>query len=373
MLPGARGLLNFTLQMAYREYTEDQLLIKMGLSSLGNDSMGLDWGFEGGTDYWCNYYDLDYYFELNGENLVRGMIDTSVCWMNQDPLYWWTDANVDKPRDNSSFSGADAQIIAQAFLKDMEGRHMVNDVKTLTYDTASFAGNGRYDGGYFNVAEARFVGTSNKTCTFIQTDTLKNSLTNKTVWSLAHSPYYLDNSLVVDEGHTLEIEPGVTVAIRGPYSIDVNGNIEAIGEESDTITFTRSNPLVKWNSMRIPGVFPDADSSIFNYCIFENGYANSAVPLAYNSGGAIKIGSFDKVRFSHCLFRNNLVNVYGSYPPSGGALALWTASPLIENSTFYSNEAEDGGAIICFIGSNPIIIPRPTAAGPSFAMITHHR
>jgi hypothetical protein len=365
MIPGAKGLLNFTLQMAYRGYTEDQLLIKMGLSSLGNDIMGLDWGFAGGTDYWCNYYDLDYIFELNGENLVKGMIDTSVCWMSQDPLYWWTDANVDKPRDYSTFSGTDAQIIAQAFLKDTEGRHMVNDITTLTYDTATFAGNGRYDGGYFNVAEARFVGTSNKTCTFIQTDTLKNSLTNKTVWSLAHSPYYLDNSLVVDEGHTLEIQPGVKVAIRGPYFIDVNGNIEAIGEEDDTITFTRSNPLVKWNSLRIPGMYPDADSSLFSYCIFENSYANSAVPMGYNGGGAVKIGNFDRVRFSHCLFRNNLVNVYGAYPPSGGALALWTASPLIEYCTFFANRAGldsldnyiagYGGAICCYLNSNPVI------------------
>jgi len=45
--------------------------------------MGQDWGFEGGTDYWCNYYDLDYLLELDGELLIKGMIDTSVCWMSQ--------------------------------------------------------------------------------------------------------------------------------------------------------------------------------------------------------------------------------------------------------------------------------------------------
>ncbi len=353
--PEMKGFLNFELQMAYRGYAEEQLLIKNGLSSLGADVMGEDWGFEGGTDYWCNYYNIGYILELAGETIIKGLVDTSKSWMNQDPLYWWCDVTYDKPRNRSALASPDAQIIAGAFIKDMGSRHLINNVRTMTYDTATFSGNGRYDGGFFNVTEASMEARSSQACTFIQTDTIGGGFSNTTHWTTAGSPYFIDNDILVHEDHTLVIDPGVKVAIRGPYSIDVNGNIEAIGEEGDTITFTRSNPLVKWNSMRIPGMFPDADSSIFSYCIFENGYANSAVPLAYNSGGAVKIGSFDKVRFSNCLFRNNLVNVYGAYPPSGGALALWTASPLIENSTFYSNEAEDGGAIICFTGSNPHI------------------
>jgi hypothetical protein len=112
---------------------------------------------------------------------------------------------------------------------------------------------------------------------------------------------------------------------------------------------------VNWNSIRIPGADPEADSSLFSYCVFEHGYASSSVPIGYNSGGAVKIRDFDKVCFSHCTFRDNLVDMAGALPPSGGAIGLWTASPLIEYCSFYGNIADYGGAIICHAEANPII------------------
>jgi hypothetical protein len=354
-LPEMKGFLNLVLQMAYRGYDAGDVVIKQGLSSLGNDIMGLDWGFENDTDYWCNYYDLDYKLQLNDENLIKGMIDTSHSMMNADPVYWLSGATYDRPRENALLSSQDAQIIAAAFMKDLESRKLLNDVQVMTYDTATFEGNGRYDGGYFNVETARLLGVHANCGTFVQCDSLCSVFTNHTTWALAHSPYFVDNNLLIDEGHTLIIEPGVDVRIRGPYSFTVLGAIEAEGSEEQKIIFTHSNPNVKWNSIRYADLPVETDSSIYEWCVFENALASVSNPFGYNSGGAIKIKNFSNVRFSNCLFQYNLVYYSGIVPPSGGAMALWNSSPLIENCTFYNNDAEFGGALICYQGSHPLV------------------
>jgi hypothetical protein len=112
----------------------------------------------------------------------------------------------------------------------------------MTYDTATFSGNGRYDGGFFNIESARLLFKHLQTCCFVQYDTLGGGMADHTDWTLEYSPYFLDNNLVVPEGHMLNIEPGVKVAVRGPYSIDVLGSIQASGEEGDTIRFYPFQP-----------------------------------------------------------------------------------------------------------------------------------
>ncbi|MDX9907040.1 MAG: right-handed parallel beta-helix repeat-containing protein [Bacteroidales bacterium] len=351
-LPDMKGFLNFELQLAYRNFTSDQVVIKQGLSSLGDDIQGLDWGYENGTDYWCNYYDIDYILELDDELIIKGLIDTSHSWQNTSPLYWWCDPTLDLPRNASASSSSDAQIIAAAFMKDLENRKMINDVQEMTYATGTFSGDGRYDGGFFNIETARLVARYDDGCTFIQVDSLLNCMTNYTTWTREHSPYYLDNDLYIEDGHTLNIDSGVWIGIRGPYNIDVQGRILAVGTENKGIMFTRSNPLVEWNSIGYD--FPlDDRMSRFEYCTFEHSHSIKASPM--NSGGAIAIGGHDSVTISHCTFRYNTVDVSGTYPPSGGAIALWDSSPLIEYSHFHDNTAGYGGALLCYLNSNPVI------------------
>ncbi len=195
-LPDMKGFLNFSLQMQYRNIGPDRLLIKQGLASLGNDVMGLDYGFDNGN-YWCNYYDIDYLLELDGEVIIRGLIDTSHSWMNADPVFWYCDVTLDRPRDGSATSSPDAQIIAAAFMKDMEARKMINDVQVMTYDTNTFSGNGRYDGGFFNIETASLVFKNSQNCCFVQCDTLGGGLIDHTDWTLEYSPYLIDNDLVI--------------------------------------------------------------------------------------------------------------------------------------------------------------------------------
>ncbi len=353
LLPDMKGFLNLELQLAYRGYEPGQVLIKNGLSSLGNDEMGKDWGFANGTDYWCHYYDVDYFLELDEQRLITGLVDTSLSWMNPSPAYWWCEATYDLPRDGSELSSEDVQIIAGAFMKDLEGRKMINDLQMLTYDTASFEGNGRYDGGFFNVESARLVAKYHDGCTFVQCDSLCTGFMSSTHWIQAHSPYFIDNNILIDQGHTLRIDSGVVVAFRGPYNFNVKGSITAPGTPGKNILFTRSNPLQEWNSLTFDAP-PDSLLSNFEHCVFE--YSHTTKPFPYNGGGAIGARYFDNLTLKHCIFRNNSADTSGSgNTPSGGALGLWNASPLIEHCTFTGNQAQYGGAIICYAESSPVI------------------
>jgi hypothetical protein len=154
------------------------------------------------------------------------------------------------------------------------------------------------------------------------------------------------------EGHTLYVEPGVKVALRGPYTIDVKGTVLAEGTADQGILFTHSNPLKEWNSITYDTP-NDPEESRFEYCTFE--YSHSLKYSPYNSGGVFAIRDFDEIVFRNSTFRYNSVDQPGGLPPSGGAIGLWGASPLIDSCRFYDNSAEYGGAIICYMNSDPEI------------------
>jgi len=71
-------------------------------------------------------------------------------------------------------------------------------------------------------------------------------------WSLSGSPYAVVGEVTVATGETLVIEPGVEVRFRGRYHFFVNGLLKAVGTESDSIIFTRDQPVEehKWMGIR---------------------------------------------------------------------------------------------------------------------------
>ncbi len=56
-------------------------------------------------------------------------------------------------------------------------------------------------------------------------------------WTKEKSPYLVVGSVMVEEGTTLTIEPGVDVQFAGNYGITVEGTIKAIGTEAEKISF----------------------------------------------------------------------------------------------------------------------------------------
>jgi len=332
-IEGSSGFLNTSLQLQYRGFEIGDLKLKLGLTSLGPDVEGEDWG-----SGWCNYYNNSVIVELDGEPILAVMQDTNK--MENMTSYWKSTTSFTKVYDISSTASLNAQYVAQSFLKDM-GTHLL---RTNTYQV-DYAGqlnyiNGRI-GAIYEITAGAFVGCHAK-ATFIPEGPVSGT------WTAENSPYFVDGHLNVENGENLTIEPGVKVAMRGSYHFTVQGTVIAEGTMDAYILFTRSNPNLWWDGFEYDGTPTSNATSVFDYCIFEYGKAQGTFP--YNCGGAFAIKDFNNVGISHSIFRSNMATEGDEF--SGGSIALWNASPEIHSCVFYENTAKYGGAILCYEGSN---------------------
>ena len=175
---------------------------------------------------------------------------------------------------------------------------------------------------------------------FSQTDVSGNQ---SGAWTPSGSPYRVIGEIVVPGGQTLFIEPGVEVNFQGHYKFTVNGYLEAVGAENDTIYFTTDNPATGWGGIRISS----SDISQLAYCRIEYGKTAGDYPDMHGGGLAL-LGSDAVV--SHCVFADNDATaddlgmggaVYGSGTGSfGGPLTFFTDCLFIRNHCY-----GEGGAI----------------------------
>jgi hypothetical protein len=174
---------------------------------------------------------------------------------------------------------------------------------------------------------------------------------------------FVAGDLLVEDGSNLAISPGSTIIFNGIFNIRVDGSIQALGTQSDSILFTMADtagfsidtiPGGGWGGIRFDRNRMTNDSSIFQYCHFEFGKLVNADPVT-GHGGAIYANDFDKIRISHCLFRDN----FATY--NGGAVYLDSASVVIRNSYFTRNRAGLSvapwgyGGAVCSDNSSPEI------------------
>jgi hypothetical protein len=345
-LDGGKGFLNLEVQLEYRGYTFDQLKVKAGISTLGNDVEGIDWGLDGNI-HWYRHYGTPVTIEIAGEPILEYSIDTNYSKQDLDVPEegWWSFSTLSPVKDVSAYASPDAQFVAGSLLKDIGGQHVGTYMEGSP--SGPFQGNGR-DGvmqqvndGYLTVGEGHgtFIGPGDVSGT----------------WEAENSPYMVDGDLVVPNGQTLSIDPGVRVAFRGPYHILVEGSVNAQGTAGEHIVFSHSNPTVRWDGLDYDNTPVTNDTSVFDHCIFEYGYAQGTEP--FNSGGAVAAMNFDDLVFSNCIFQYNCADQPGeNYNPTGGAIALWNSDAFIQNCIFRYNHSDSAaGALFAYEYSKPII------------------
>ena len=338
-LEESTGFLNTALQLQYRGFEIGDLKLKLGLSSLGPDVEGEDWG-----SGWSNYYNNAIAIELDGEPVLAVLMDTNTMFSMGG--WWMSGSSFGKVYDISANASPEAQFVAQSFLKDLGAHFLRTSIDEIHYAEPLDNNNGR-DGAIYEITSGAIVGI-HANATFIPEGTVSGT------WTTEDSPIYVDGHITVEDGQTLTIDPGVKVAVRGPYHFSVQGCVKAEGTTDNEITFTRSNPLIWWDGFDYDATPATNLESIFDYCIFEYGYGQGT-GVGLNSGGAFAIRQFDAVNISNSVFRFNKVDKDGAYVPSGGAIGLWNASPSIHHCAFYENTASMGGAILCYLGSHPEI------------------
>lgn len=121
--------------------------------------------------------------------------------------------------------------------------------------------------------------------------------------------------IIIKDGQTLLIQPGVTVRFEGYYGLIVRGNLIAKGESDKPILFTGSEYSNKhrknsWRGIEISGAAANAN---LKHCIIEGAYRN----VVWGADPVI----------DSCVFRENHYGIYSTR----------NATPHIKTSIFESN------------------------------------
>ena len=347
------GFQNFALQLQYRGFTPEQVKLKMGLRDIGEDIEGEDWSYIFPIHH-VNFYHSDITAEINGEKVFGFVCDTAKTYQddNNPDLGWWGTTAITSIYDASENSSGAIQAIAASFFKDMEQRQIQTVTIKSTYANQTFSGNGRLNGGFWQIDEAKLVALPPRG-TQIETGDISGH------WTMAGHPYIVNGDVTIPDGQSLVIDPGVWVKCSDRIQFMVNGSLQAIGDTSNTgsIVFTAVNPELGWGHIGFDGTSASNPASVFRHCIFEYGSAPPPVPFSspYNSGGAIGIRNYSNVVIGNCIFHHNRALFNGQYKASGGAIALWTSSPEIRNCVFSSNSANWSGGITIYAASSPTI------------------
>lgn len=142
----------------------------------------------------------------------------------------------------------------------------------------------------------------------------------------------------IREGETLLVHPGVLIEFQGHFSFYVRGYIHALGESGQPVIFDVADtagfsidtiPGGGWKGVRF-FYNSNADSSLFEHCIFRHGKAVGGDSLE-QYGGALSLRYSGNVRISHCLFEDNFATF------NGGAVYSEESSFSILHCDFISN------------------------------------
>ncbi|MFO7659556.1 MAG: right-handed parallel beta-helix repeat-containing protein [Candidatus Cloacimonadaceae bacterium] len=188
-------------------------------------------------------------------------------------------------------------------------------------------------------------------------------------WTVDNNPYQIIGDVTVPTGTTLTVQPGVYVEALGNFQITAEGNIIAVGTESDSIKFVsgQADPTALWKGIRLENT---TVQSQFSYCRIDLGdyginSINSPVSITYshfknNKRGiqAYGIGSADPAAV---LIDHNLIEL----TIQNGILVAQNSNTLITN-----NEVTRNGTSASYYGA--IQLSNQSAGGSNSPEIAYN-
>lgn len=215
---------------------------------------------------------------------------------------------------------------------------------------------------------------------FAQTN-VSGIISSNTTWTLANSPYIVTGNIILNNGYTLTIQPGVTVRFNSGLSMQIDGMLLAQGTNSDSITFTSNtvDTAGAWGYIYFSDVSTDAvfqnniygnyiSGSILEYCKIQ--YAGGAnisyngalrldgahpfinyCTISYNKASGINANNLtDSLKITNSVISHNI-----SPNTGGGIFIAGFAIVLIDGNTIAYNVVTDifgfGGGISSAYGA----------------------
>ena len=343
---GLKGFPNLQIQLVYRGYNLDELKLKSGLGTLGNDIEGVDWSLNANTHKY-NYYGSVITVEIANEPILQIICDTITTIEHLAHNFnWKSNSSISRLMVLSSLGSRNAQYIVQSLLKDLEG-HDVSVYMEGHYQRNMNVSEGRINGALHEIENSKLIARP-MPGTYVRENEAYG------VWSNDNSPYIVMNKLEVPDGEILTIEPGVEVLFNTTEMLTIKGSLIAEGTQEKKIHFTSYNDMIKWGGIAWPSTDTKNPSSLLKYCIFENSNAYFNQYGQYR-GGVLWIYNYDQIEICHCVFRNNQVENLGYNFQAGGAIMMIESSIRISQSIFHNNSAPWGGALAILKNSEPII------------------
>ncbi|MCW4034736.1 MAG: right-handed parallel beta-helix repeat-containing protein [Candidatus Bathyarchaeota archaeon] len=106
-------------------------------------------------------------------------------------------------------------------------------------------------------------------------------ISSDTTWTKADSPYSLTGPILVKNGVTLTVEPGVTVYLNDHYIL-VNGTLAARGTSTDKIYFEISDSQVYYlgHGIEFTSFSSNWDEQTGSGCVIENAVVNTTLSIS---------------------------------------------------------------------------------------------
>ena len=108
-------------------------------------------------------------------------------------------------------------------------------------------------------------------------------------WTNSNSPYIIDGNLLINSEVTLTIEAGVTIKFDKETTLQINGELIAVGSQSEPIVFTSNSTIPQpgdWNNIHFT-----ASSTMANYDAGGNYLSGSIIQhCKFNYGGRLNKG-----------------------------------------------------------------------------------
>lgn len=153
-------------------------------------------------------------------------------------------------------------------------------------------------------------------------------------WSAA--TYYPTGDLIVPNGQTLTIQPGVTINMASNSILSVQGSLKALGTGTQKINITTTGATTTWAGIDIQNVAAANDSTILDWCVIQR---------SIDSG--VEIVSSPKIRISNCEIKN--CSVTGT----GGAIRAVVSNIEVKGCFIQANSSTQDGSAVCIESSSP--------------------